>query len=356
MQKIKNSIIDKMIAAKVTSKEFDFVIYLSRFQNSRGRVAGIHYKELCEEMGMSYQSFYDVKQSLVEKGIISSESSERGDHDIVILDNEFRNEFDVKAGYINTNHNIFFMQEFYELKAGAKLLAAWLMKVCFAGKSSFEIRLEKFYSEEYLEKFGVSKRMLHYYLMSLKNAELFSVGVKDGKYYITPKKIVYKKSDAPEETERMRCHQTEVVLRRNRIKQPESGKKEIYDLIKQYEAKAVELKKDLVKLLDAAVKKSLEIKNQGEKWLKEKAVEIKLVHKLLRDFLYAAEPEELVPVKEHCAVDESGSSASDESEETSALVVGRRSAQQSMKKNKFNNFDQRVYDNEELERLLFGQA
>ena len=47
MQKLRNSNIAKMIAAKITNKEIDFLIYISRFQDDNGKVYGIHYKELC---------------------------------------------------------------------------------------------------------------------------------------------------------------------------------------------------------------------------------------------------------------------------------------------------------------------
>lgn len=87
MQKLRNSNIAKMIAAKITNKEIDFLIYISRFQDDNGKVYGIHYKELCETMHMSYQEFYNVKLSLEEKGFIKCEKSHRIDHDITILDN-----------------------------------------------------------------------------------------------------------------------------------------------------------------------------------------------------------------------------------------------------------------------------
>ena len=60
VQKIKNSIITDMIAAHLTSNEIDFLLYISRFQNELGQVIGVHYKDVCEKMGMSYQGFYDV--------------------------------------------------------------------------------------------------------------------------------------------------------------------------------------------------------------------------------------------------------------------------------------------------------
>ena len=46
MQKLKNSIIAKMIEARLTNKEIDFLIYVSRFQNDNGVVSGAYYRSV----------------------------------------------------------------------------------------------------------------------------------------------------------------------------------------------------------------------------------------------------------------------------------------------------------------------
>ncbi len=357
MQKIKNSIIDKMIAAKLTSKEFDFVIYLSRFQNYKGCVDGVHYKELCQEMNMSYQGFYDVKQSLEEKGIISSEATEHGDYRITILENAFTDGEDIKAGYINTKHSMFFQKEFFGLKSGAKLLGTWLFKVCSAQKGCFRVGLEKFYGKEYLGKFGVTKRVMHGYLMSLKNAGLFAVTLKGGVYHIILKQHVIKKSDIQTEAERMRVHQTEAVLRRNRIKEAGTGKKELLELFKQYEAIAVRMGENLFELIDKAVHMSLLKKNEGEKWLKDKSINIKLIHLELKIQLNRKNENintEIFKATENQTVEQKNETTITEN---CSYIIGYRNPMQGKKKgdrgyNAFNNFQQREYDNDMLERFL----
>ena len=107
MQKLKNSNIARMIAAKLTTKELDFLIYVSRFQDDSGKIYGVHYKDLCEAVHMSHQEFYNVKESLQSKGFIRCEKSHRTDHDITIINN-----YDAdcrRDGYVNTNHNIFYL-------------------------------------------------------------------------------------------------------------------------------------------------------------------------------------------------------------------------------------------------------
>lgn len=64
MQKIKNCILDRMIAEKLQSKEVDFLLYVSRFQDEEGKVCGIYYKDVCAQMRMSHQEFYNVKPEL----------------------------------------------------------------------------------------------------------------------------------------------------------------------------------------------------------------------------------------------------------------------------------------------------
>ena len=55
MQKIKNSIVDRMIAQKCTANEIDFLLYVSAYQDITGRVTGVHYKDVCDATHMSIQ-------------------------------------------------------------------------------------------------------------------------------------------------------------------------------------------------------------------------------------------------------------------------------------------------------------
>ena len=281
MQKLKNSMIGKMIAAGLTSKEIDFLIYVSRFQDSTGKSYGIHYRELCKAMHMSYQEFYNAKVSLEEKGFIRCEKTHRTDHDITLIGNL---EADcLRDGYVNTNHNIFYQASFYRMKAGAKLLALEMMKITYAGKGYFEIGVKKFY-EKYTTLFGVTRRVMRRYLMELK--VFFSVGIKDRKYYITPKKAVYRKLGAKSESERLREHCTEAILRRNRIKEgDEKKKRDVRDLFQQYAPEAAEKGKNLLLLMERAVERSLIALNQGEKRIRTRVLNAPLIHKLLKEEL-----------------------------------------------------------------------
>ncbi len=339
MQKLKNSIIDRMIEQKCTSKEIDFLHYISCYQDSTARVTGVHYKDVCNATKMSIQCYYDTKESLERKGFIECTKRNLMDCDIVIVGNAYTGEQYNKEGYINTNHSIFSCKEFWQLKAGAKLLALKMLIIASSGNGYFQIGVRKFYDNEsgYPKRFGVSRRVMRMYLSSIKT--LFSIGISNHKYYIEPRKHIIGKRDGRKETEYFREKGTEVVLRRNRIKETGAGKKDLYNLFQQYDAVADKKKKSLVSIIDKAVKKSLQMINEGERWLKHKLINIKLIHKLLREDLYSGSEEKT----ELCIPTRQVLNQKNKLELVAAQYGG---------KNKFLNFNQRQYDYDELERIL----
>lgn len=283
MQKISNEIVDTLIKMKATSKEIDFLLHISRFQDDNGIIEGVHYKEVCSETKMSYQGFYDVKQSLIDKKIISSEKGNRIDHDITILNNSFKSEEDHKRGYVSTAHRIFQSEKFHELKAGAKLLAMKLMMMTRAGKNQYHIGTAKFY-DEYTKLFKVSKRVMRTYLMQLKS--FFSIGIRDGIYYIRPKNAVYKERGDKTDKELYVEHQVDSCLRRNRINKLSPDKKQdVCNLAShQYWAEAEAWGLDIVGLLKTAIEASIVQLNEGRKKSRPLIRELKpnLIHKILR--------------------------------------------------------------------------
>ena len=64
MQRIKFDVFKSFFEKDLTGKEIDFLIVLSFFQDKRGIVRGVHYKQMMEQAKMSAQSFYDCKESL----------------------------------------------------------------------------------------------------------------------------------------------------------------------------------------------------------------------------------------------------------------------------------------------------
>lgn len=339
MQRISNDNVDRMIKAKLTKCEMNLILFLSFYQDEYGRIYGVHYKDVSDKTGMSYQEFYNAKKSLEEKGFIRCEKSNRIDHDITILNNAFLTREDDKKGYINTSHNIFHTKEFYQMKAGAMLLAMKLMKNTYDERGYFLIGVKKFY-EKYTQIFGVTKRVLRNYLKQLK--EFFSIGIKEGKYYIEPKKIIYRKPSGKTEAECLRQQRTEAVLRRNRIKNAtakESG--EICTFFRQYEAIAADKGKRLFFLLDKSIEKSVEQLNRDKKGKKDSFLSLALIHKLLRKELFEETGTSSKPLQDNTGIGQ-----------VPGTEGNVKQAAGATRKTRFHNFHQREYDYDELERML----
>ena len=171
MQKIKESVLNHMLKSNMTSAEVNFIIYISHFQDDTGKVVGIHYKDICNAIDVSYQTFYDVVKNLEKKNIIKTDRTLRdypGEWTIQILNNDFTGYFDQekKESYISTGHDIFYKKAFLQLKAKEKLLAMHLIKIAGAnqtkvkdGLGKFHIGVKKFY-EEYSRLLDVTERVL----------------------------------------------------------------------------------------------------------------------------------------------------------------------------------------------------
>lgn len=233
MQKIKLDVFKSWFGKNLTGKEIDFLITLSFYQNERGLVQGVHYKEMMEEAEMSVQTFYDCKRSLMEKGVItSSVMNGTGDYDIVINGNDFSayTQEDYNKGqvkYLRMNAYLFRDVNFKKLKPKQKLLVMDMYHIQNAGAprtvQAYRIRRENFVkkyangvNEDGTQRKGlldVTERTLQKYLKMLKL--YFFVGIKDGIYFFTLRKSFQKKA-AEENTEAM-SHLLMAACRRNRI-------------------------------------------------------------------------------------------------------------------------------------------
>lgn len=276
MQKLKLQVIEQMIKMDCTNAEISFMLHIARYQDEDGSVVGVYYKDTMEELGISYQKFYDLKQSLIEKELISAEKNSYTDWDITILNNDFT-DGDFSCGYVSVNKKIFFTEEFKKFKANEKLLAIHLLIVTGAGNRSFRIRKSELF-KKYCEMLGVSKRFLRFYLENLKS--LFSIGIEQGLYYITPLKA---NLDVQEKGEVIAYNRFRLnaLLRRFRIKFTDESFNDIFQLLKQYS------KYITIMNLKTAIMESLIRINDGilnkYKWNRE--LQPKYVHILLREKL-----------------------------------------------------------------------
>lgn len=282
MQKLKLTVLDKMIEKRCTNAEIDFVLYISRFQNDMGIISGVYYKEISAELGISYQKFYDLKLSLIEKDIIRVNKENYYDWNIKILDNDFSYPESYNEGYINTNHDIFYKKEFFNMKAGEKLLAMQFMKISFSGRGSYNIGVNKFY-DKYTTLFNVTKRVIQNYMTSLK--AFFSIGVKEHQYWITPLAKIYRSNGATynrSEVDTYNKHVGQVICRREKIAYSLQSLRDTVNLLKQYRKTLLDKAEEV---LSIAVRKSIEKINENirnrHKWKRE--LQPKLVHKILLD-------------------------------------------------------------------------
>lgn len=280
--RIKYSLLPKL--RNLTNREMDFFLYIARYQDRRGFVVGVHNKAVCRATGMCKQSFYTSMRGLAEKGVITYDRNDN-DYDIMILGNDFAYENAWKEGYINLQRKVFHQKKFQTLKANEKYLLMELLKrTNESSKTSFHIYTKNFY-RKLTELLGVTKRVIRSYLHSLRR--FFSVGIRDGQYYITYLHSVF---GPKEETMRIDNqdyeHFVKVHCRRKRIEYTDQELHDTAWLLKEYRDryKDVDLSlQELREMLAEAIGRSVEQKASSMRRLNAK-----YVHKLLREILFPA--------------------------------------------------------------------
>ena len=163
MYKLKNSFIDKMIEKNLTSKEIDFLLHIGKFQDDYGRVYGVYYKDMCAELNMSVQKFYDLLTSLKTKGIIDYVKAGRFDYTVILKDNDF-SDYELNQGYLNLSSKQFNSLTFKSLKAGAKLFYLYMQRFASYGQ---KMLVKTFYSK-FCSMLNCTKKTLQTYILTLK--------------------------------------------------------------------------------------------------------------------------------------------------------------------------------------------
>jgi hypothetical protein len=254
-----------------------FLIYVIRRSNDHGTARGIYYLDACEACRMSIQTFYDVLDTLTQKGIITY-TRVKDDYDITVFNNDFSYEGACNEGYINVSREIFDGEAFRKLKAKAKLLLLIFMRNTLQGKCTYEIGINNFY-KVYMELLGVTKDILRMYLHTLK--QFFNIHRQDGKYFVKVLKGKMKKLVVAE-TDQFRSHAVDVDSRRSGIREvDEIAKKEIMILYQQYGKYAKNYGVDIILLIGECINKSV-------KEIKNKLLNYKYIHKLVKERLSIA--------------------------------------------------------------------
>ena len=281
MQKLKNAVFEKMLVSNLTKAEVDFLLELSHYQDDKGRVQGIYYKNICDAIAISYETFYVTLNSLEQKGVLQRKKACYGDYDVVIVGNDCSYPGALQEGYINTGLDLFFDKSFKQLKAGEKLLAMQFIKIAGTG-GAYRISLEVFY-EKYSKIFQVTKRTIQTYLTKLK--KFFFITLKNKLYIFKPKETC--KYNAPTDVELYSEHCAKVACRRNRVKVLLNAQyKDTRDLVKQY----CNDKFSVAEVAEAfliAVQRSIELRNKHipNKYKWDRHLNSKFIHKLMRGIL-----------------------------------------------------------------------
>lgn len=277
MQKLKNSVVDRMTVAHLTKAEVDFLLEVAHYQDDKGRIYGVYYKKICDTIKISFETFYVTMESLAKRGLIRKEKAAYGDFDITINGNDFSYPGALQEGYIDVGqHEMFYDDGFKLLKAGEKLLALQILKIAGANKK-YCISAINFF-EKYARLLAVTKRTIKAYLQKIQN---FFVLIRDNRLFSFKIKRNDKiKQNKPTDLENLSHYLTYVACRRNRAV---GTQKQVIDtrlLIKQYNCR---LKADMAYLFLQAVKSSIEKLNADipnkYKWIRE--LRPALIHKIL---------------------------------------------------------------------------
>ena len=288
MRKLKEKVIDKLIAAKATSAEVDFVVWLSHHQDVSGLVRGVYYRDICDSLHiLSPQTFYNVKNSLEAKGIIEvcKDDSWHGDWDIRILDNDFSNEDfrpgKIQGSYLNMGLSVFYSREFFEMKANEKLMTMLYIKIAGVGSPNYHIGTALFF-QKYTALFGVKERTLRDYLKGIKR--FFAIGIKDRKYWISPlRKKVSRESGTTDRAERVK-QVAGSLCRRFRLDAAQAYQA-IQELMEDYTYRVcIDLETVFMESIQDLLIRRNDNHTERRKW-KKRDINKKYLHKIFREHL-----------------------------------------------------------------------
>ena len=280
--KLAKEVIRNLINQNPTSKEIDFLIYIAMYQDADGVCRGIYYKDVMEALPCCKQTFYSMKKSLEQKGIIRTERESDMDYDITILGNDKS----YQDGYLNVRKPVLHTQDFKSLPAGAKMISIDLIMLIDANKeySVWDIGKDKFY-ERYLNflPFKIEKKTLREYIRMMKKILVFrkaKTGSKTFKFCIVKKhRTENRPFNHKTDNEIWTEHYIQCLYRRKKMYINHKKIRDIAGLMLQYRQAAAAQCKSICNLIKWAFNKSLEK-------LQNKTVNEKLIHSYIKYDLY----------------------------------------------------------------------
>lgn len=240
MRKIRASVVERLEKAKLTNKELSIFLHLCQYQTEAGTVSGIYYKDICAALKLSNQTFYSSLYQLRDCGLINLWKADRIDWDIQIIGNDCSNIEEVKKeGYLSVADGLFASEKFKKLKANEKIMAMRLLVYCRSGQRTYKEGKKSFLDK--MEKMlGCGLRAVKKYLTALK--ELFSIGIKDGMYFVTIRcGVADRVWGAPTDTELELGQKVHAACNRNKISEDDKANKDTAELAKQYRQDIAEM-------------------------------------------------------------------------------------------------------------------
>lgn len=336
--KIKCEIIPKLNnLTNVEWKVFQYIV--SCMNQTTGRTKGVFYRDVMEHTGCCKQSFYNALKGMSEKGVITYTKNSEVDYDVTITDNYFPGDREREKGYISLSRDVFYSDDYKQLKAHEKYMLLYLMKCTYEGGSQYHKKKTDFL-EDFAQLLNVTTRVIKGYLHSMK--QFFYINVRAGILYVKYRPKVFGKLQQgnPEyRTEEM--HEYESVIRtechRNHINYDAAQITDTANLIRQHRKKlAMESgekktsgSKEVLNVILESIRDSVKGIQRKDRELSPSYIHKKLlagIERILDTRKQQSDPE---PVPE----------------------TGKQKAA-----SRFHNFPQRSYDYDELEAQLLGRA
>ncbi|OJV65234.1 MAG: hypothetical protein BGO41_01340 [Clostridiales bacterium 38-18] len=314
MNKLTYKLADKMISDdKLTSFEFDFLVKASKRADEYGIIKGLYYNEFSKELNCHVSTYYNLLESLENRGYIRVQKNHNTDIDVVLLQNSFYSEDTdsvVYGSYINLGVNLFWDDEFYRTRVGAKRLMLWLLKRVLSAGANDRKKMKSsrdFYSlnklffnkfeetKEIVKLLKIQARMIKEYYHDLMKWVSYESKVNLGntiKDVVTVKRksalngsdtliadkktfLYTKHGDFP-----YHLHYVKTFCRRFKVNGNREDFEDVAGLIGQYRNKASKLGKDIFNMVTNSIQMSCF----------NKPLDGRSVHQVLRNILTSVEP------------------------------------------------------------------
>lgn len=269
-----------MIDKQVSKNELLFLLFISQSQDEFGIVHSVYYKNICSNLKISIQKFYDVLRSLSEKKLISYRKNNPADYEVTLTGNSFE-DGSFKNGYINVAEKNFFTERFMKLKAGSMLLYLYSQRFV-EGK---HMLITNFYNE-FSRIFHIRHKTLQLYLQELKDNNYLFISRKRNNanhYEMTMRRssnLNRKETEVPREKEGFLNNVKDMILVnfKRHINDLKDGKA-LDDIISFLETKRAKGRKDFPDLIIKSIKDSFILQKREER--KDIQLNAALVNKYL---------------------------------------------------------------------------